>query len=82
MFRTNVDEMHVEPIDLGDELRQGIQFGLALAPIVIRRPITREFLKGSELYALRFISDCLPVGHRVAFMRLRSSVSSASGTST
>jgi len=24
MFRTNVDEMNVEPIDLGDEVRQGV----------------------------------------------------------
>jgi len=62
MFRTNVDEMNVEPIDLREELRQGIQFGLALAPIVIRRPITSGFLKGSELHALRFIRDCLTVG--------------------
>ena len=25
MFRTNVNEMNVQPIDLGDELRQGVQ---------------------------------------------------------
>ena len=24
MLRTNVDEMNVEPIDLGDEVRQGV----------------------------------------------------------
>ena len=29
MFRTNVNEMNVEPVDLGDELRQGVQFRLA-----------------------------------------------------
>ena len=34
MFRANVNEMNVEPIDLGHELRQGVQFRLALAPIV------------------------------------------------
>jgi hypothetical protein len=37
MFRANVDEMNVEPIDPGDELRQGVQFSLALAPVVICR---------------------------------------------
>ena len=30
VFRTNVNEMNVEAIDLGDELRQGVQFRLAL----------------------------------------------------
>src|SRR5215470_11304051 len=34
MFRTNVNEVNVEPIDLGDELREGVQSRLALAPIV------------------------------------------------
>lgn len=48
VFRSNVNEVNVQPIDLGDEVRQGIQPGLAL----------------------------------VASMRLRNSVSSASGTST
>src|SRR6516164_1205986 len=38
MFRTNVNEMNVQPVDLGDELREGIQFCLALAPIVICPP--------------------------------------------
>src|SRR6516162_10303440 len=38
MFRTNVNEMNVQPIDLGYELRQCIQFRLALPPIVICPP--------------------------------------------
>ena len=81
MFRTNVNEMNVEPIDLGHELRQGVQFRLALAPIVICRPIAREFLHRRELHALRLICDSLPVsGHRVAAMRRRRSTSASSGT--
>ena len=44
MLRTNVDEVNVEPVDLGDELRQGVQLRLALAPVVVRRPIARELL--------------------------------------
>jgi hypothetical protein len=62
MFRTNVNEMNVQPIDLGYELRQCIQFRLALAPIVICPSITRDLLNRCELDALRFICDRLPVG--------------------
>ena len=53
MFRANVNEVNVQPIDLGDELRQGVQFRLALAPVVFRRPIARELLNRRELHALR-----------------------------
>src|SRR5436305_9821681 len=62
MVRTNVDEMNVEPIDLGQELREGLQFRLTRAPVVICRPIAREFLHRRELYALRLICDGLLVG--------------------
>jgi hypothetical protein len=31
MFRTNVNEMDVEPIDLGDELRQSVKPRLHLS---------------------------------------------------
>src|SRR5215813_4919264 len=61
MFRTNVDEMNVEPVDLGNELRQGVQFRLDLAPVVLCRPIAREFLRRRELYALRLIRDVFPL---------------------
>ena len=53
MLRTNVNEVNVQPIDLGDELRQGVQPRLALAPVVFRRPIARELLNRRELHALR-----------------------------
>ena len=61
MFRTNVNEMNVQPIDLGDELRQGIQFRLSLAPVVVCAPIVRKFLNCREWYALRFIRDRFPI---------------------
>jgi len=80
MLRANVNEMNVEPIDLGDELREGVQSRLALAPIVFGRPVARELLNRRELHALRRIRDRSRSGHRVASMRLRNSVSSASGT--
>src|SRR5689334_17197836 len=62
MLGTNVNEMNVKPIDLGDELRQCVQFGLALAPVVIRAPIACESLNGRELYALSCICDRFPFG--------------------
>src|ERR1700685_4037534 len=65
MFRTNVDEMNVESVDLRHELRQGIQPGLDLPPIMFRPPIARDLLNRCELHALRWIRDRLliwPVG--------------------
>src|ERR1700680_3551314 len=61
MLRTNVNEVNVQPIDLGDELRQRVQSRLHLAPVVFRPPITREGLHGRELYALRCIRDSFPL---------------------
>src|SRR3982074_3469324 len=57
MFGTNVNEMNVEPVDLGDEIRYGVQLRLDLAPIIIFRPIAGECLNRRELYALRLILD-------------------------
>ena len=52
MFRTDVNEVNVEPIDLGDELGQGVHFCFDLAPVVVCRPIARERLCGRELNSL------------------------------
>ena len=89
MFRTNVNEMNVQPVDIRDELRQSVQSSFDLAPIVICRPIAREFLQSSlalpnwRLPLLKYGPLTVPLsGHLVAFMRLRNSVSSASGTFT
>ena len=57
VFRTDVNEMNVQPIDLGDELRQGVQFCLDLAPVILCRPIARQRLHRRELYALGCIRD-------------------------
>ena len=62
MLRADVDEMDVQPVDLGDELRQGVQLRLDLAPVVLGRPIARELLHGRELDALRLIRDGLLLG--------------------
>src|ERR1700689_3581815 len=49
--------MNVEPIDLGDEVRHGVDLCLALAPIVRIHPILSELLHGCELDALRCVRD-------------------------
>ena len=65
VFRADVDEMNVQPVDFGHEIRQGVQLRLDLAPVVVVRPIARELLNRRELHALRFIRDRLPLGpHR------------------
>src|SRR5918999_5973184 len=62
MFRTNVNEMNVQPVDLGDEVRQGLQLLLDLAPVVLLRPIARECLHRREPRPLRLIFDGLLFG--------------------
>src|SRR5215471_15808275 len=62
MRRTNVNEMNIEPIDLRDELRQSVQPGLTVAPVVLFCPVPREGLNRGELYALRLIRDRLAIG--------------------
>jgi hypothetical protein len=56
-----VNEMNIDAVDLGDELRQGVEPSLYLAPVVFGRPIARELLCCRELNALRRIADSLPI---------------------
>ena len=62
MARADVDEVNVEPVDLGHELRQGIELRLGLPPVVVRAPVAHELLKLRELHALRPVIDRLAVG--------------------
>ena len=57
-----MNEMNVEPVDPGDELRQGVEPRLDLPPIVLGRPIARELLGRRELHALRRVRDRLLFG--------------------
>ena len=57
VLRANVDEVNVEAVDLGDEVRHGVQFRLDLAPVVVGRPVARECLSRGELNALRVVRD-------------------------
>ena len=62
VLRADVNEVNVQPIDLGDELRESLELRLALAPVVLCLPIARERLDRRELHALRRIVDGLLFG--------------------
>jgi hypothetical protein len=40
-----MNEVNVQSIDFGDELRIGVQFGLDLAPVLLARPLLGERLQ-------------------------------------
>src|SRR3569832_1974440 len=57
----NMDEMDVQPVNLGDEIRQGVYLRLAFAPVMFRRPILRELLHRRELHALCVVRNLFAV---------------------
>src|SRR3712207_7045088 len=62
VLRANVDEVDVQPVDLGDEVREGLQPRLALAPVVLGRPVASEVLHERARHTLRLILDGLLLG--------------------
>ena len=62
MLRADVDEVNVQPIDLGDEVRQRVELRLDLAPVVIHHPMAREFLHRREPHTLQVIRDRFLLG--------------------
>ena len=58
----NVDEMDVQPVDLGDEVRDGVQPRFARAPVVLGRPVASQVLHERERHALRVVLDGLLLG--------------------
>ena len=56
----DMDEVNVQPVDLGLELRQRVQSRLAPAPVVLGRPVAREVLYRRQLHTLRPIGDEFP----------------------
>ena len=52
VLRLDVDEVDVEPVDVGDEVGQGVQPRLDLAPVIVVRPIVGELLHRRQLHAL------------------------------
>src|SRR5262245_49121852 len=55
----DVGEMDIEPINFSYELREGIQPGLAFAPVVVGRPMLSNGLHQRESHALRIVRDRL-----------------------
>src|SRR4051794_38848134 len=60
MLGASVNEVDVDPVDLGDEVREGRKALLELSPVVIRCPIAGQRLDRLQLHALGGIH--FPVG--------------------
>ena len=58
----HVDEVDLDPVDLGRELRKRVQSRRAPAPVVLARPVAGELLQRLVLHALRSVGDELLVG--------------------
>jgi hypothetical protein len=54
--------MDVEAVDLGHELRHGIQPRLDPSEVVVAAPVARELLDRRKLHALGLIRDGLSFG--------------------
>jgi hypothetical protein len=57
-----VDEVDLNPVDLGRELRERVQLRLGLPPVVVGCPVAGELLERPELDSLRAIRDELLAG--------------------
>lgn len=53
-----MQEVDVQPVDLGDELRVGVQPPFE-PPVVVAGPVPGQFAHGRELGALRLVGDGL-----------------------
>jgi hypothetical protein len=62
VLRLHMNEVNVEPVDLGDEVRNGVQLRLALAPVVLGSPIARELPDRLRLHALRVVVHRFTLG--------------------
>ena len=62
MPRADVNEVDIDAVDRCHELRQRVELGLRLSPVVAGAPILDERLELRELYALRLVIDRLLVG--------------------
>ena len=61
-FRLHVNEVNVQSVDVGHELRQRVESRLTLSPVVVGRPIAGERLHGRELHTLRVVRDLFALG--------------------
>jgi hypothetical protein len=58
----DVEEVDVQPVDLGHELGDGVESGLESAQVVAVGPVACQRLDGGQLHALRLIADGLGLG--------------------
>ncbi len=61
MLGADMNEMNVQSIDLGHEVREGFELRLALAPVVVGRPVAGECLHRHQRHALRVVADGLAI---------------------
>jgi len=57
-----MDEVDIQPVDFGDEVRYGVEPRLNFAPVIVTLPVAQNLLDGLERYALRIIGDGFLVG--------------------
>src|SRR3954454_2150131 len=57
-----MDEVDVETVDLGNELRVQIQPSLDLSPVMFGLPVASELLDRRELHALRCVRNRFALG--------------------
>ena len=62
MFRADMNEMNIQSIDFGNEVRKCVQPRFTLAPVVMILPVVQELLNSLERYTLRIIGDGFLVG--------------------
>jgi hypothetical protein len=62
VFRAHVNEVDVEPVDLGDEVGRRIDARLDLAPVIFGGPVLCELPDRGERHALREIRDRFALG--------------------
>ncbi len=56
-----MNEVNVQPVDLGHEVREGVELRFARAPVVVRPPVAGECLHRRQRHALRVVGDRLAI---------------------
>ncbi len=62
MVRAHVDEMDVDAVDGGDELRQRVELGFKAAPVVAAAPVAHQCLQLRQREPLRLVIDPFAIG--------------------
>ena len=62
MLGADMDEVDVQPVNLGEEVRIGVQLRFELPPVIAGPPIVQHLPDGLERHALRKVGDGLLLG--------------------